>query len=414
MQSDIRQPQLINATDRCVMCGMCLPHCPTYQITRDEGESPRGRIALIQGLANGRLAPTTRVEDHLEHCLGCRACEAMCPSGVAYGEIIDGGRALLHQQGKSEPRPRLLYSLVPRPRRLRLFGRTLRLLQLSGLQALARGIGLTRALGLARLDALLPRLAPLPSWRDYYPPAGRHRGEVALFLGCFADFADRPALNAVVRLLTRLGYGVHIPPRQTCCGALHLHQGDRYIAQHLAECNTAAFNGLRVDAVIHAASGCGATLTEYPRNDFPRLTAPVYDISTFLAMNPWPEDAVLAPLPKRVAVHDPCNLSHVLRQAGAPYQLLARIPELESVALPDNRRCCGAAGSYMLTQPDVADRLRDDKIEALRALDAQILVSSNPGCALHLRAGIKAAGLNIPVMHPIELLVAQLDAVRAA
>ncbi|MEJ2565948.1 MAG: (Fe-S)-binding protein [Gammaproteobacteria bacterium] len=414
MQSDTPQPRLLTATDRCVMCGMCLPHCPTYQIARDEGESPRGRIALIQGLANGRLALTPRMEDHLEHCLGCRACEAMCPSGVAYGEIIDGGRALLHQLSKTEPRPRLLYSLVPRPRRLRLFGRILRLVQLSGLQALARGTGMTRVLSLGRLDALLPRLAPLPSWRAYSPPTGRQRGEVALFLGCFADFADRPTLNAAVRVLTRLGYGVHIPPRQSCCGALHLHQGDRHIAGHLAECNAAAFNGLQVDAIIHAASGCGATLTEYPRNDFPQLDAPIHDISTFLAANPWPEETGLAPLPKRVAIHDPCSLSHVLRQAGAPYQLLARIPGLEIVALPDNRRCCGAAGSYMLTQADVADRLRDDKIKALRTLDAQILATSNPGCALHLRAGIKAAGLNIAVMHPIEVLARQLDAAHAA
>ena len=158
MQSDNRNPQLLNATDRCVMCGMCLPHCPTYQISRDEGESPRGRIALIQGLVNGRLALSPHMEQHLDHCLGCRACEAVCPSGVTYGDIIDGGRAMIHAQHKTAPAPRILFSLVPRPRRLRLFGRILRLLQRSGLQGLARGFGLTRALGLARLDALLPRL----------------------------------------------------------------------------------------------------------------------------------------------------------------------------------------------------------------------------------------------------------------
>jgi glycolate oxidase iron-sulfur subunit len=391
------------------MCGMCLPHCPTYQISRDEGESPRGRIALIQGLANGRLALNARLESHLDHCLGCRACEAVCPSGVAYGEIIDGGRAVIYEQSKIAPTPRLLFSLVPRPRRLRLFGRLLRLLQRSGLQTLARGIGVTRALGLARLDALLPPLAPLPAWRNYYPPLGNKRGEAALFLGCLADFADRPALNAAVHLLTRTGYGVHIPRGQTCCGALHLHQGDRRIARHLAECNAAAFNSLRVDAIINTASGCGATLVEYARHDFPGLAAPVRDINTFLAELPWPAELSPTPLAKRVAVHDPCSLGHVLHQAKSPYQLLARIPELESVALPDNCRCCGAAGSYMLSQPEIADRLRDDKIAALRALDADILATSNPGCALHLRAGIKAAGLNIPVMHPVALLSRQLQ-----
>ena len=392
------------------MCGMCLPHCPTYQLSRDEGESPRGRVALIQGLASGRLASNPRLEEHLDHCLGCRACEAACPSGVAYGEIIDGGRALLYEPHKAAPALRLLNSLVPRPRRLRLAGRVLRFLQRSGLQGLARGIGLTRALGLARLDALLPPLAPLPAWRDYYPPTGDPRGAVALFLGCFADFADRPTLQAAVSILTRLGYGVHIPARQTCCGALHLHQGGRSIALHLAECNTAAFNPLRIDAIINTASGCGAALTEYPRHDFPALDAPVRDISAFLAAALQDTELDLAPLDKRVAIHDPCSLSHVLRETAAPHRLLARIPRLETVALPDQPRCCGAAGSYMLTQADIADRLRDEKITALRGLNADILVTSNPGCALHLRAGIKAGGLNIPVMHPIELLSRQLQA----
>lgn len=391
------------------MCGMCLPHCPTYEISRDEGESPRGRIALIQGLASSRLALNARLESHLDRCLGCRACEAVCPSGVAYGEIIDGGRAIIHEQHQAAPAPHLLYSLVPRPRRLRALGHLLRFVQRSGLQRLARGSGITRALRLDRLDALLPPLAPLPAWQTYYPPLGHQRGEVALFLGCFADFADRPTLNAAVRVLPRLGFGVHIPRRQACCGALHLHQGDRYIARHLAECNAAAFNKLRVDAVLNAASGCGATLEEYPRNDFPRLDAPIRDLNAFLADLPWPTELELAPLPQRVAIHDPCSLTNVLRQAKSPYQLLARIPKLETVALPDNRRCCGAAGNYMLSQAEIADRLRDDKLAALQKLDADILVTSNPGCALHLRAGVKAHGLNIPVMHAVTLLAQQME-----
>ena len=400
---------LLKATDRCVMCGMCLPHCPTYQLTGNEGESPRGRIALIQGLANGRLAFSERLKNHLDHCLGCRACETVCPSGVPYGEIIDGGRAIIHERRETTPAPRFLNALVPRPRRLRLFGRILRLLQRSGLQGLARGIGITRALGLARLDALLPPLPPLPGWRDYYPPAGARRGEVALFLGCFADFADRATLNAAVKVLTLLGYGVHIPRRQACCGALHLHQGDRYIANHLAECNSAAFNGLRVDAIIYTASGCGATLTEYPRYDFPGLAAPVRDINTFITELSWPPRVGMTPLAKRVAIHDPCSLGNVLHETKSPYRLLARIPELETVALPDNRRCCGAAGNYMLSQPEIADRLRHEKIAALRTLNADIMVTSNSGCALHLRAGIKAAGLDIPVMHAATLLAQQMQ-----
>ena len=214
--------------------------------------------------------------------------------------------------------------------------------------------------------------------------------------------------------IARLGYGVHIPPRQTCCGALHLHQGDRDIARHLAECNTAAFNGLQLDAIINTASACGVTLAEYPRNDFPPLQAPIRDINSFLTELAWPAELVPAPLAKKVAIHDPCSLSNVLHQAKAPYHLLARIPQLEIVALPDNLICCGAAGSYMLSQPDIADSLRDDKIAALRTLEVDMVVTSNPGCALHLRTGIKAAELNLTLMHPIELLAKQLDAARGA
>lgn len=391
------------------MCGMCLPHCPTYHIFHDEGESPRGRIALIQGLANGRLTLSNHLESHLDHCLGCRACEAVCPSGVSFGEIIDNGRALIHEQRKNGTNPRYLRSLVTRPKRLRRLGRILRFIQRSGLQNLARSTGITRALGLSRLDALLPPLTPLPSWRDYYPPVDKKRGEVALFLGCFAEFSDRAALNATIQVLTRIGYGVHVPPSQVCCGALHLHEGDRRIAHHLAECNAAVFNSLKVDAILNTASGCAATLMEASQNGFPCLTAPICDVSTFISMQPWPSEIGLAPLDKRVAIHDPCSLRNVLNQVTSPCQLLARIPKLEIVALPENHRCCGAAGSYMLTQVEIADRLRDEKIAALRSLDADILVTSNPGCALHLGAGIKAAGLNIPVMHAVTLVAQQMQ-----
>lgn len=393
------------------MCGMCLPHCPTYQIMRDEGESPRGRIALIQGLANGRLALNERLENHLDHCLGCRACEAVCPSGVPYGEIIDGGRALIRQTRQKSSSPQdVLTGVVKHRGLLRWLGRALRLYQRSGLQSFIRTTGIARTFGLGRLDALLPPINPLGAWRPYHPPSGEARGEVALFLGCFAEFADRPALNAAILILTRLGYGVHIPAAQACCGALHLHQGDAQTARDLAQRNADAFNALRVDAVISTASGCGATLAEYPQTHFPRIQTPIRDISEFLAGVPWFDEITFAPLARRVAIHDPCSLSHVLHKANYPYDLLKRIPKLEMMPLPDNRRCCGAAGNYMLTQPEIADRLRDDKIAALRSLNADILVTSNLGCALHLRAGIRAAGLHIEAMHPVALLARQLQA----
>lgn len=396
------------------MCGMCLPHCPTYHLTRDEAESPRGRIALIQGVLSGRLEQTPRLEAHLDHCLGCRACEAVCPSGVAYGEIIDGARAALAEQRPPAPRWRRLAwhwttGVIADRRRLYRAARLLRLYQRSGLQQLARLTGLTRRGTLGRLDALLPPLPAPCAWPSQLPAQAEPRGEVGLFLGCVSDVADRATLDAAAQLLTRLGYRVHVPAAQTCCGALHLHNGDPATARTLAQRNSAAFKAHTLEAIITVASGCGATLAEYPAQDGAALGAPVRDISTLLNTLDWPEELRFAPLHKKVAVQDPCTLTHVLRQNQAPYSLLARIPQIELIALPDNRRCCGAAGSYLLTQPAMAEKLRDEKIAALKASGAEILLTSNIGCALHLRAGLRAAGMEIEVMHPVALLARQLE-----
>ncbi len=413
LPSAARHSSLLKTTDRCVMCGMCLPHCPTYHLTRDEAESPRGRIALIQGVLSGRLEQTARLETHLDHCLGCRACEAVCPSGVPYGEIIDGARAALSEQAPPAPRWRRLAwgwvtGVISDRRRLYRAARALRFYQRSGLRRLARLTGLTRRGSLGRLDALLPPLPTPRAWPAQLPAQTEPRGEVGLFLGCVSDVADRATLDAAARLLTRLGYRVHLPEGQTCCGALHLHQGDPATAQALAQRNRAAFKAHALETIISVASGCGATLAEYPGQNGAALGAPVRDISAFLHGVSWPEDIRFAPLRKKVAVQDPCSLTHVLRQNQAPYSLLARIPEIELIALPDNRRCCGAAGSYMLTQPAMAEKLRDEKIAALKASGAEILLTSNIGCALHLRAGLRAAGMEIEVMHPIALLARQL------
>lgn len=402
--------ELKRLTDQCVMCGMCLPHCPTYHLTRDEAESPRGRVSLIQGMSSGRLPYSPTLAAHLDHCLACRACEAVCPSGVQYGEIIAGGRALLAEHRPPLPRwPRRLArwggALITDRRRLYRLGRTLRLAQRSGLPTLARRIGLRGSL--ARLEALLPPLPRITPWRDFYRAQGEARGKVALFIGCVSDLAERAVLQTAVQLLNRVGYGVHVPAAQTCCGALHLHRGDRESAETLARRNVAAFQQRGLDAIVTVSSGCGATLGDYVRSGH-ALGAPVRDVSDFLDSITRPASLAFAPLPKNVAVHDPCTLTHVLRKDKAPYALLARIPEIELVALSDNRRCCGAAGSYMLTEPATAAALRAEKIAALAALQPDILVTSNIGCALHLRAGLAAAGLNIEVLHPIELLARQL------
>ncbi len=406
---------LLGHTDRCVKCGLCLPHCPTYGKTQNEGESPRGRIALIEGLANGRLALTPHLEAHLDSCLTCRACENVCPSEVQYGTIIDAGRALVAAQRPPSAHEKLLNRVVTRPSLLRLGARLLHFYQRSGLRSLARGSGMLKLTGMSRFDALLPPVPAVRILQEYYPALGADkRGDVALFTGCVASLMDTQTLNAAIRLLTACGYGVHVPRTQGCCGALHMHSGAPQQAHALAMQNLDAFNGLKIDAIISTASGCGAPLAEYHKMDdedgeLKGFSKKVRDISEFLASIPWPENVTFAPLEQRVAVHESCSLRHVLHQHAHPYTLLRKIPGIDVVGLPGNAQCCGAAGTYMITQPAMADALRQDKLAALQNSAAQLLVTSNIGCALHIAAGLREDGQEIAVIHPVTLLARQLQ-----
>ncbi|CAK0774552.1 glycolate oxidase iron-sulfur subunit [Gammaproteobacteria bacterium] len=404
----------VQEADRCVMCGMCLAYCPTYLKNREEGESPRGRIALMTALASGDLPPSPRLHAHLERCLVCRACERVCPSGVPYGRLIDAGRALLLQTDPPSPTSRfirrvLLEGLIARPRRLRGLGWVLYLLQRTGLAYLAP------LFGLGRLARMLPSLLPPRPFRSHYPASGPERGRVALFIGCITGVIDRTTLEAALHVLTHLGYGVDVPPRQGCCGALHLHSGDAAGAQRLIRANLEAFVGTGQEAIVTTASGCGATLAEYPTHQdtiiagesLPPLPQ-VVDISTFLARIPWPEEVTLRPLPARVAVHDPCSLANALCQPQGPYTLLRRIPGITVIPLPNNHQCCGGAGAALLTESALTRALGADKIAALREAAPDILVSSNLGCALHLTQGARKAGITVEVMHPVTLLARQL------
>jgi len=412
--------------DRCVMCGLCLPHCPTYLKTSDENESPRGRIALIQAMARDQIPTNAKLESHLALCLACRACEYVCPSMVEYGVLIEAGRALMAVKHRPPAWSRFLSAialdwLVARPRNLRSLARLLRLYQRSGLQRLLRAahmLGLTR---LTRLDAALPQLSSQRPWRTVYPAEGEMRARVALFTGCVGGVADRDTLRAATRVLNLLGYEVHIPATQTCCGALHLHAGRREQAQMLMRRNLAAFAedaGLPAgeDAaivIVYTASGCGATLAEYPRHlrrepKAQTFAEKVTDINRFIAEAAWPEGLRIEPLPKTIAVHDPCSLRNVVHGQQWPYALLGKIPGARIVALAANDLCCGGAGAYSLTQPRMAEQLRADKLNHIRRLAPDIVVSANIGCVLHLAAGLEEMQSATEVIHPVVLLERQL------
>jgi len=388
------------------MCGLCLPHCPTYTKTQNEAESPRGRISLILGLANGQLQADDKLRNHLNNCLLCRACEAKCPSKVQYGEIMDGARSALKQDESNQEHPINLNTLAVNKQMQRRQATKLWLADKTGLRALGRGLGITKALGMERFEQLAPSIDRPHDWQTYYPARTEKQGDVALFIGCFSDMFDQRTLDDSITVLNACGYGVHVPPTQTCCGALQQHKGDSKQAAQLAQQNIETFTQLDIAAVISCATGCGSHLKEYDRIIGSSL--PACDINTFLSQIEWPPTIQLKPLNKKVAVHEPCSQRNVLKETDAPYSLLRRIPELEITNLPGNEQCCGAAGSYMIEHPQMADSLRDDKLAAIKANQPDILLSSNIGCALHLAAGTKTANIAAEILHPISLLARQI------
>ena len=252
----------------------------------------------------------------------------------------------------------------------------------------------------------------MPTPPGIYPAIPTETGHAALFTGCTGDLLDRETLAAAIKVMTHLGIRVRIPETQACCGALDQHDGDTNTAKHLIEQNLSAFGTDETETIVSIASGCGAMLREYdqtassePSTDFSRR---VQDISQFLMSLTWPEDLQLKPLKAVVCLHTPCSLKNILRADSHAATLLKRIPELKAVALPAQTRCCGAAGSYMLEHPEMADTLRDEVLDQIAAAQPSLLVTSNPGCAMHLRAGLKQRGLDIEIVHPVTMLARQL------
>lgn len=404
--------------DLCVKCGLCLPHCPTYETTLNECESPRGRISLISAIAKQQLPFSKSLFNHLDQCLSCRACESVCPSAVPYGKLLDTTKAKLYAKSPPPWWAQLLFrDLAAKQIMLPYIYSILRFYQTSYLQKFLEKTVFPHIKRLRDLNALLPTPLPYPplSNQDYYPATITTNKTVALFTGCIAKYVDSATLNASIKILNNLGINVQIPANQGCCGALHLHSGDQRNAQILANQNIEAFSELQVDAILNVVSGCGAAFTDYAhivaqkqRPQACALAAKVQDISQYIQTLNWPSNVSLAPLDAHVTVHDPCTLRNVLQQANHPYDLLKRIPKLKVTSLRSNHICCGAAGDYMLRHPQLANQLRRKKINHLRALTPDFLVSSNIGCAIHLNAELRELGLSTQVLHPISLVARQL------
>lgn len=403
---------LLAISDQCVMCGMCSPHCPTYNKTHNEAESPRGRISLIQAMLRGELPLTSSLQQHLDSCLSCRACEAICPSGVKYGELIDGVRALQRQQSSHEKwaKEKLLETTSSK-KRLKNSAKLLRLAQLSGIGTLLKKGVEHYIYSDTHTSQLIPDNIPAyKKWQANYPAIGEQRGHVALFTGCIADIVDQGTLQDAIILLNHCGYEVSVPAQQQCCGALHQHSGDQTRSHQLAQANLQAFTHEPYDHIIHCATGCGAHLMEYPQlvgqaaRDF---SEKVDEISHFL-LNNGIKQLNFSSSHEKVAIHLPCTQKNVLKQPNSSSSLLELIPNLKAEPLAGNNLCCGAAGSYMLEHPKMAQQLRQDKLDALQPNPPKYLVSSNIGCAMHLASGLRENGQPVEVIHPISLLARQL------
>lgn len=406
----------------CVHCGFCLPACPTYRRLGDEADSPRGRLYLMQAVVEGRLDPGAEAfQTHIGRCLGCRACEPVCPSGVEYGHLLE----LARQVGGDARRPPVLARIL-----LRVFGTAWlarpamfagRAVRATGLPALITRIlagrrppkGARLAVAMLAASAPPPRLpGPAESRPATVPPRGDTGDKltVGVLTGCVQAGLFGRVNQATVRVLQANGYRVVSVPNQGCCGALHAHGGDLETARSLARRNLEAFEAAGLDFVAMNASGCGAAMADYgslladDEEMAPRATAlagKVRDISQLLAeRGPVPGGTV----PLKVTYDAPCHLLHAQGVANPPARVLDSIPGLEVVPLPGTAECCGGAGIYGLTNPRLGGWIGSDKVQSVLGTGAAALVTGNPGCMMQIGAGLALTGAGIPVLHLVELL----------
>jgi len=435
----------------CVHCGLCLSSCPTYRETGLEMASPRGRIYLMKAVDEGRIGLDSEVfQEQMSLCLNCRACEAVCPSGVQYGSILEASRAQIEQAKAAgllrpeadappppannlpETPPTATPGLTPRPlwqRALRgvvfgalfkqmglfrLFSGSMKLYQKSGAQWVARRSGILKLLGLAETETMLPPISQrfaVPRGQ-IYPAIGERRASVALLTGCIMSTAFAEVHEATIRVLQRNGCEVILPPEQGCCGALHTHGGDLDGGRELARRNIAAFEGLGVDAVIVNAAGCGSTMKEYGhllhddagwRERGEAFAHKVKDVHEFLAGLGLRREG-LGQLDVSVTYQEPCHLAHAQRISLQPRALMEAIPGLALKEMHESALCCGSAGIYNVTQPEMALALGARKVDNALATGAQVIATGNPGCALQLAGELRRRGEDVQVRYIVELL----------
>ncbi len=422
--TDVDAPDYDNVL-ACIRCGLCLSVCPTYAVERLEVQSPRGRVALIRAVEEGRLPlESPGFKEHMYHCLDCRACQTICPSGVKVGELVLAARAEIDHH---EPPPwleRLLKRVVLRwillrPERVEWATAPLRLYQRLGLPRLVRASGLLARLPgrwgvLGFMEELLPRLPGRPlrsELAEVTPAKGERRYRVGFFLGCVMNVVYAEASRATVNVLTENGCEVVTPKIQRCCGAPHAAEGDTTTLRALARFNVDLFERWKLDYVVADCAACAAQTKEYAhllraepayRDRAAAFSRKVRDISELLAEIPLKPPTGLAPI--RVTYHEACHLCHAQGVRRQPRQVIRQIPGVEFVEMKEADWCCGSAGIYNLTHPERAARILERKLKNVAATGAEVVLTGNPGCLLQLEAGVKRAGLATRVLHPTQLL----------
>lgn len=412
-----------SVVQQCMHCGMCLPTCPTYDETKVERNSPRGRIALMRAIADGKLEVTQAFADEMYFCLGCLACETACPAGVDYTELFETARADAERSGvlkspkRDAIRVAILKGLFTRPRLLRFVGRLLWLYRASGAQRVFRALQLNRLLPFRfrELERMTPRAEAKFSHQLIRPderPAGQVKYRVGLLTGCVQDIVLSQVNRDTAEVLLANGCEVFTPPVQYCCGSLHAHNGDVDTACELAHKQLDAFDLNALDAIITNAAGCGSHLKNY---DHLLADDPVYaarakiwsaklkDIHEWLCEIGF-RHPTSSPAEQTVTYHEACHLCHGQKITRQPREILRAIPGLKLVELTESTWCCGSAGIYNITQPEMAGKLQERKIRHIADTAAPVVATANPGCHLQLESGARKFSLDTIVRHPVSLL----------
>ncbi|MED4206337.1 (Fe-S)-binding protein [Neobacillus mesonae] len=427
IQQQFKERMDENELLNCMRCGFCLPTCPTYiESGFKESHSPRGRIALMKAVVDGVIEPDEDFERSLDLCLGCRACEPVCPSGVNYGHLLEEARDIINQNKRfSLPvravRGAVFQGLFPHPERMRRTVGLLGFYQRSGLQAIARKIGFLGLLpdSLKTMEKVLPQVPTMKEMKnrpEHLPAFGPKVHKVAFFSGCLMDTMFLKTNDATMKLLQLAGCEVVIPPEQVCCGALHGHGGEKATGKELAKRNIQAFEDLGVDFIITNAGGCGAFLIEYDHllKDEPEwrerakgFVTKIKDISEVLAAVDFHKKVKLALPPQVITYQDSCHLRNVMKTASAPRVLLQAIEGVKYQEMKDADRCCGSAGIYNIVESESSMVMLDYKMTQAVATYATTIVTANPGCLLQMQLGIEREGLSSKMrgVHIVDLLM---------